>query len=103
MGFLRGWQVPAEGGNFTVVEGSPNRLDVYTARSKNFVTYSEDGTLIDAQHYEQEFAELPQGSSQWVPTPWYLLPFSSPFGSWALAVIGAGGMELLRRFASTLS
>ncbi|WP_419806578.1 hypothetical protein [Terriglobus sp.] len=101
--FLQGWQIDAEGGDFSIVPQANKELYVYTARSKMLFVYSECGALIRSGSYEQEFADVPKGDVVNVPTPWFLWPFSSPFTCWALAVVGTGLTAVLKRFGPNQS
>lgn len=97
--FLRGWQVDAKGGDFSVVDEGSNRLGVYTARSRTLFVYGQDGALLSSTPYREDFAEIPKGATINVPTSWFLWPFSSPFTCWALAVIGTALIELTKRLS----
>jgi len=87
--YLRGWQVAAEGGPFKIVTSQPEKVEVYTLRGRRHFTYSEAGELLATDTYAQPYDSLPTGGrSQVVPTFPLLWPFSSPFLSWGLIVIG---------------
>jgi len=87
--YQRGWQIAAEGGPFKIVTAQPEKIEVYTLRGRHHFTYSEDGQLLANETYTQPYGlVLSEGSSQVVPTFPLLWPFSSPFLSVGLVVIG---------------
>jgi hypothetical protein len=93
--YLRGWQVGGEGGPFKIVTSQPEKIEVYTLRGSHHFTYIEDGQLLATEPYTQPYDSLPNsGRSQVVPTFPLLWPFSSPFLSIGLVVIGAMGPKL---------
>lgn len=87
--YLRGWQVNAGGGDFKLVASRPGKIEVYTSRQKHHFIYSESGELLTSESYGVTYDSVPNGGrSLNVPTSPLLWPFSSPFLSWGLAVIG---------------
>jgi hypothetical protein len=99
--FIRGWNVDAGGGDFKV-ECSPDGLiEVFTARGERHYSFTEDGHLVaSARILPETFASLPTGGSVVVPTQALLWIFSSPFLSWALAVVGFVGLAILKKLSS---
>ena len=98
--FLRGWQVNAEGGNFTVVADS-NLLKIFTQRGRFQYIYTDTGELVSSSSYAEKYADIPSGRSMIVPTSPLLWPFSSPFGCWGLMVFGGLGMAVARKSRAT--
>jgi len=93
--YLRGWQVAAEGGPFKIVTSRPEEIEVYTLRGDHHFTYSEAGDLLATETSIQPYDSLPNaGRSQVVPTSPLLWPFSSPFLSVGLVVVGGAGLRL---------
>jgi len=93
--YVRGWQVAAEGGPFKIVTSQPEKIEVYTLRGSHHFTYSEDGQLLATETNTQPYDSVRNGGrSQVVPTFPLLWPFSSPFLSIGLVVIGAMGLRL---------
>jgi hypothetical protein len=93
--YLRGWQVAAEGGPFKIVASQPEKIEVYTLRGTHHFTYGEAGQLLAVETYTQPYDSLLNaGRSQIVPTFPLLWPFSSPFLSVGLVVIGLLGLRL---------
>lgn len=93
--YLRGWQVAAEGGPFKIVISHPEKIEVYTLRGSHHLTYSETGKLLTTETYTQPYDSVHNaGHSQAVPTFPLLWPFSSPFLSVGLVVIGGAGLRL---------
>ena len=100
--FIRGWNVDAGGGDFKV-ECSPDALiEVFTARGERHYSFTEDGHLVASTRILPEtFASLPTGESVVVPTQALLWVFSSPFLSWAVAVIGFVGLAILKKIGKS--
>lgn len=93
--FMRGWQVNAEGGPFRVVVYQPGTIGVYTRRGKHHFTYSATGELLASTTYTEPFDSMTnEGHSMVVPTFAILWPFSSPFLSVGLVVIGSLALRL---------
>jgi hypothetical protein len=95
--FLRGWQVNAEGGDFTIVVSDSGLLSVYTQRGHHLYVYTGTGELISSSSYAGDFSSISSGRSMALPTSLLLWPFSSPFGCWGLSVLGAVCMKVLQR------
>jgi hypothetical protein len=96
--FVRGWQVDAKGGPFKVVASRPGTIEVYTLRGDHHFTYSGAGELLASTTYAEAFESLANGGrSMVVPTFPLLWPFSSPFLSVGLVVIGLLGLRLSKR------
>jgi len=95
--FLRGWQVNAEGGDFTIVVTDSGLLNVYTERGHQLYVYTGTGELISSSSYKGDFSSISSGRSMTLPTPLLLWPFSSPFGCWALIVLGGVCTKVLQR------
>jgi hypothetical protein len=93
--YLRGWQVAAEGGPLKIVTSQPEKIEVYTLRGSHHFTYSEAGQLLASETYTQPYDSMLNGEP-WrvVPTFPLLWPFSSPFLSVGLVVIGGVGLRL---------
>jgi len=87
--YIRGWQVGAEGGPFKVEVSEPGKIEVFTLRGNHHFTYSPEGELIATTTYKEPYDSLANGGrAQTVPTFPLLWPFSSPFLSMGLVVIG---------------
>jgi hypothetical protein len=98
--FLRGWQVNAEGGDFTIAVSDSGLLNVYTDRGHHLYVYTGTGELINSS-YEGDFSSISSGRSMTLPTSLLLWPFSSPFGCWGLVVLGAVCTKVLQRARPT--
>ena len=99
--FLTGWQVQAEGGSFKVVAAQPSFVETFTGRGKHHYTFTDTGKLIAADHYSKPFEALSNGGrSMVVPTSPLLWPFSSPFLSMALTVVGFLLPKAVKRLAA---
>lgn len=88
--FIRGWVVNAGGGTFKVQVRPEGTLEVRTARgSSRYVFNLEGGELESGASPHSEFAGFPAtGGPGYVPTPRWLMPFSSPIIAWIVAAIG---------------
>jgi hypothetical protein len=96
--FLRGWQVGASGGSFNVVCGDDS-LEVFTARGRRHFVFDESGSLLSTSDYTaRPDRGLPSGPYIVVPTRPIGWIFSSPFFTWSTALLGVGGLVLLRKF-----
>lgn len=95
--FKRGWQIDAEGGNFKIVITDPALIDIYTARGRFHYTYTQAGELVGTDKYSDPFDDIPDGHSMTVPTSLLLWPFSSPFSSWGLIVLGMVILKIQNR------
>lgn len=88
--FVRGWRVDAHAGSFKLKITDTNHVHVLTARGKIHYIFDIDGQIIsrtaDATDDYNTFGNLSQ--THWVPTPFWLLPFSSPFLGWACCLVG---------------
>lgn len=87
--FLRGWHVDAGARSwFGVASPAPNRIYVFTGGQQ--LVYSIDGDLISRTSCEPESysGSLDEGVSRFVPTAPWLIVFSHPFISLAIAFIG---------------
>jgi hypothetical protein len=97
--YLRGWHIAAEGGPFKIADSQPGKIEVYTLRGRHHFTYSEDGQLLANETYTQPYGYVPsEGTWQVVPTFPLLWPFSSPFLSVGLGVIGGLVLGLSKWF-----
>jgi hypothetical protein len=99
--FVRGWQIDAKGGDFSIVSAEDDLLNVYTARSRMLYVFSDAGKLVSSASYSQGFSDIPRGGSLNVPTSPLLWPFSSPFGCWALIVLGSLGMRAAKKMSTS--
>jgi hypothetical protein len=100
--FLRGWQVEAFGGDFGVEYTANRTVEVITARRSQHYTFTDAGVLISGHpipHPDPGIVRKMQaaGSSYAVPTPPWLLVFSSPFLCWGMAAVGGAGVYLAKR------
>ncbi len=89
-GYLRGWSVDANGGTFVLRPEGRDRIEVITARGNLRYLYDLDGTMLSKGTYAPEnYGDYPSsGGAYSVPTKWWLLPFTGPFYSWILGVLG---------------
>jgi hypothetical protein len=99
--FIRGWNVDAGGGAFKVECSQDGLIEVVTARGNRHYSFTEEGHLVALTRILPEtFASLPTGEPVVVPTQALLWIFSSPFLSWAVAVIGFVGLAILKKIGS---
>jgi hypothetical protein len=99
--FLRGWHVGGHGGDFKVECPAAGRIEVYTGRGKHHYSYTENGELVSATTYsEGEWPQDSAGSCVVVPTSLLGWVFSSPFFSWAAAVIGIAALWIFKKVNS---
>jgi hypothetical protein len=101
--FIRGWHVDAEGGVFRVACSENGLVDVYTARGQHHYTFTENGDLVSTRTLSEPF-DSKGSSDEWVvvPTSPLLWVFSSPFLSWAVAVVGMAGFAMVKKLADRL-
>ncbi len=99
--FLRGWQVDALGGDFTVECAPDGILEVQTARGARHYSFTQNGDVVrETVPSERSDASLRKtGESATVPTSPLLWVFSSPLYCWALGAIGIVGGIVLQRVA----
>lgn len=96
--FIRGWNVDASGGDFRVRCSSDGGIEVFTARGQRHYSFSQDGQLISSGRFSEPFSLLVvESQSVVVPTPSLLWIFSSPFLSWAVAVVGFVGLAVMKK------
>ncbi|HYV26318.1 MAG TPA: hypothetical protein VFA77_02210 [Candidatus Eisenbacteria bacterium] len=90
--FLRGWNVDAGGGTFTLHITETNRIHVETARGHTHYVFDLSGKLLSSETYSlTAYLALPkEGHAYSVPTPIWLWVFTSPFYSWLAAAAGLG-------------
>ncbi len=99
--FLRGWHVAAHGGDFKVEAREPDRIEVFTARGQHHYTFTDNGDLIAAATFSEDFYSLPSGGPYIVvQTSLFGWIFSSPFLSWATALIGFVGLAIVKKLNS---
>ena len=100
--FLHGWHIDASGGSFKVLSTRPGIIEVFTGRGRRHFTYSEDGQLLASEApYVESIAAIDNGGiATTVPTKSFLWPFSSPFLSWALVLIGFLGIWIIKKSAA---
>lgn len=84
--FLRSFYVPSDGGIFAISKGVGQNITVHTARGQYVRQYARDGQLLKQRRYAYDYPD--SGVLLVVPTPWYLWPFSHPYGFWLIAMIG---------------
>lgn len=102
--FIRGWNVDAGGGDFKVQCSPDRKIEVFTASGEHHYSFTEDGYLIAlTTTMPEDFSALPQGQAVVVPTSPLLWAFSSPFLSWAVALIGFAGVVVLKKFGPPAS
>jgi hypothetical protein len=97
--FLRGWPVSAGLKLRLLQDGT---VEVLTKGQKGFV-FDLNGRLLSQETYAvRDFLDLenslPAGESIFVPTPWWLYVFSSPFLSWLVMLSGFMPVMLLGRW-----
>lgn len=96
--YMTGWQVAAEGGRFKVAATRPSYIDVFTGRGTHHYVYSDRGKLLESGSYNEDYDSLPGGGrSMVVPTFPLLWPFTSPFLSMGLVILGFLGLRLSKR------
>lgn len=87
--FIIGWYVKAGGGTYRLIPNDGNTFYVYTARGNMKYLYNTKGELLSSERYTDNYPkESPEAIKVWIPTPFYLLIFSSPFYPWLIGVIG---------------
>jgi hypothetical protein len=93
--FLRGWNIQAHGGVFSVRTSPAGTISVYTARGRHQYAYSPAGDLLSSETYS---GALParDGRAVIVPTHPLLWVFSGAFASLITAMIGMVGGGLMR-------
>ena len=96
--FIRGWQVDASGGDFTVASLPNGEIVVFTARGHQRLSFTENGRLTLATTLPESFVRPEPGQSMVVPTSPLLWIFSSPLLSWGIALIGMAGLWAARKF-----
>lgn len=99
LNFLRGWSIDAAGGVFQLYPAGDGDFYIYTARGSRKYHYDIYGTLLTWENYSpgsySRFAGA--GHDVRIPTPFYLLVFSSTLYSWFVAVIGFGLLAIVRK------
>jgi hypothetical protein len=71
--------VDAGGGMFKARLTSKGTLDVWTVRGKHYYEFAANGMQLGKDTYTADYSSFPgSGAPGYVPTPWYLMPFSSP-------------------------
>jgi WD40 repeat protein len=99
--FLRGWQVDANGGSFTVDYSPDNEIVVSTSRvrhrfgnteSGRRYAFTETGKLISEMSLPISFVVAESGEYISVPTWRLLWIFSSPFLCWGFIALGSVGL-----------
>jgi hypothetical protein len=89
--YLRGWQVDARGGSFTLAPEGEDRIEVFTARANRRYTYALDGRLIASGNYAPgAYPSGARGEAQVVPTRLWLWTFTHPGLAWAATALGMG-------------
>jgi hypothetical protein len=87
--FVRGWYVDAHSGTFDIQIFDTNKIEVLTARGDMRYLYNLEGSLLSKGTYTPNYGNFPiVGQSVIVPTHWWLWPFTGPFYSWALTILG---------------
>ena len=91
--FIRGWNIDI--GHGFELQSSPNRvIEVFSESGIHLCSFTEEGYLIPlTTTLPEPFSE----QSMVVPTSFWLWPFSSPFLSWGVMVIGFAGIAILRK------
>jgi YD repeat-containing protein len=97
--FLRSWNVDARGGAFKLNISDDNLVHVITARGNWHYVYDPNGTLLSKESYSPvSYSSFPdEGTTCYVPTPWWLWMFSSPIWSWLVVAVGMVFMVWLDR------
>ncbi len=93
--FLRGWFVPASGGDFKVDVTGQNQVEVFTARGRERLLYTIDGDLLHRGTYApRSYGDVGPGAPtvRQFRTPWFLRPFAHPGIAWGVAVVGVLGL-----------
>ena len=102
--FIRGWNVDASGGDFKARCSSDGVIEIFTARGQRHYSFTQDGHLVSSETFSEPFSSLPiEGQSVVVRTSPLLWIFSSPFLSWAVAVVGFGGLAVLKKMGHRAS
>lgn len=98
--YITGWRAPT-GGGFLVEPLANGDIEAVMVREHEIVTYPPDGKTIKARtsYPPADWARYQRpGRSGWVPTPWWLLFFTTPlipFGMLSVGMLIAGFMEYL--------
>ena len=96
--FIRGWNVDAGGGDFKVQCSSNAAIEIFTARSRNHYSFTQEGHLVSMEKSSEPFSSAPdEGQYVMVPTAPLLWVFSSPFLSWGVAFVGFAGLAILKK------
>ena len=92
--FVRGWNVDASAGTFSLFVTDTNRIHVVTARRQKHFEFDLNGKLLTETTYAEtgtNYSSFKMGGDAYVvPTPWFLWVFSSPLFSWSSAALGLG-------------
>jgi hypothetical protein len=103
--FLRGWNVDAGAGTFTLHISDTNHINVVTARRQMHYVYDLHGKLLSSENYSvagSRYGSFPNvGESYFVPTSFWLLVFTSPFYSWLMIAAGFGLFFLQHKMRRT--
>jgi hypothetical protein len=98
--FLRGWHVNANGGEFEVECLENDQIGVYAGRGMRHYVFTENGEVVSSANYSSEPSSI---RNDWtcvvVPTSTIGWVFSSPFISWAVAVVGFIGLAIVGKLA----
>ncbi len=97
--FLRGWNVEAQGGDFTVAPTPDGNIDVFTSRGEHQYSFTENGDLLSTANFsDSSWSPQKDGQTVIVPTSPVLWAFSSPAISWGIAILGLIGLGLVKKF-----
>jgi hypothetical protein len=99
--FLRGWQIDAHGGSFTVDYSPDNKILVFTARGRRRYAFTETGKLISETGLPDSFAVEEFGEYMSVPTWRLVWVFSSPSLSWGFSLLGWVGVWAAEKLHSS--
>ncbi|MGF1879259.1 hypothetical protein L4D77_28855 [Photobacterium frigidiphilum] len=87
--YIRGWFIDDNGGTFTLLPIGDTSFSVYVVRGRNNIEYDVYGNQLSLKRNVKRDSDVPkQGIDIDIPTPIYLLPFTSPFMASIFALFG---------------
>jgi hypothetical protein len=99
--FLNGWNVDALGGDFKVAVDGNGNIEVFTHRGAHHYTFDQAGDLISSATLSEPYDSIPvTGQTLVVPTAFLLWPFSHPFISLAVGMLGLIALSLMKKIVS---
>ncbi len=97
--FIRGWDVDSSRNNNSIYIQHQGKIELYTDVENKHYTFNTHGQLLTTQQFQDsEFHSIFDPPLHnpfiWIPTPFYLWLFISPFGPWLLML--CSGLMLAR-------